>query len=202
MVVELADEGLAPKIEAVFKENQAHQILQEAGSPKRDSGMLRFWGGAVVLLIIAGGILTLFAADIIRIPFPSQMIDQESIAPQQGPRLAAPVSAVPIQGSIIVNGQPSIGPIATSESSVQRGKIFFSMDCELCHGATGAGNGKISVFLDKKPANLSSDQIQSLEDEDIYMVIMQGFGTMPRMAERLNPQDAWDVVNYVRTLKK
>jgi mono/diheme cytochrome c family protein len=201
VVVEV-DDGLKEKIETVFKDNQAHQIIQEAASPKRDTGMLRFWAGFAGFLIIAAGVGGLFVYDVVRIPFPSQMIEQESIAAQQGPRLAAPAAAVPVQGSILVNGQPSTNPVAASVDSLQRGKIFFSIDCELCHGATGVGNGKVSVFLDKKPADLTSAKVQALEDDDIYMVIMQGFGNMPRLAEHLNPQDAWDVVNYVRTLKK
>jgi mono/diheme cytochrome c family protein len=196
------DEDLASKIENIFKDNQAHQILQEEASPRRDRGMLRFWGGVAAFLVIAGGIGGLFVYDVIKIPFPSNMIDQESIAPQQGPRLAAPAAAVPIQGSILVDGQPSSNPVAASTDSLQRGKVFFSINCELCHGATGVGNGKISFHLDRKPADLSSAQVQGLADEDIYMVIMRGFGTMPELAEHLNPQDAWDVVNYVRTLKK
>jgi mono/diheme cytochrome c family protein len=197
-----ADESLAEKIEAVFKDNQAHQMTRESASPKRDTGMLRFWGGFVVFLIIVISVGGLFVYDVVRIPFPSQMIEQESIAAQQGPRLAAPVSAVPVQGSILVNGQPSNNPVAASADSLQRGKILFSIDCELCHGATGVGNGKVSAFLDKKPADLTSAKVQALEDDDIYMVIMQGFGNMPRLAEHLNPQDGWDVINYVRTLKK
>jgi mono/diheme cytochrome c family protein len=201
LVIEIGDD-LTQNIEAVFKDNHAHQILQEPASPRRDVNMLQFWAGLAIFLLIAVGIGGLFAYDVLRIPFPSQMVEQESIAAQEGPRLAAPAGAVPLQGSILVNGQPSTNPIPVSVGSLQRGKFFFSIDCELCHGPTGVGDGKQSEYFKNKPADLTSAQIQNLKDEDIYMVIMLGFGDMPSLAEIMNPLDGWDVVNYVRTLKK
>jgi mono/diheme cytochrome c family protein len=201
VVVEMG-KNLAQEIEEIFNNNQAHQILREPVDPKRDSGMLHFWGGVAVFLIIAIGVGSLFTFDILRIPFPSNMIDQESIAPQEGPRLAAPASSVPVLGSILVNGQPSTNLIPVSDSSHQRGRFFYSIECELCHGSKGLGDGPQSEFFKKKPADLTSSQIQNLEDEDIFMVIMQGFGIMPSLAENMNPQDGWDIVNFVRTLKK
>jgi len=196
------DEKRASEITQIFKDNQAHEIQQEAASVRVDVGMLRFWLGFVVFLGLAGGITGIFLYDIVRIPFPSQMVEQESIAAQQGPRLAAPVEAVPVQGSLVVNNLPATRPVAASPDSLQRGKIFFSINCELCHGAKGVGDGSLLKLLEKKPADLSSSKIQNLADNDIYMVIYSGFGTMPSIAENLNPQDGWDVINYVRTLKK
>ena len=197
------DEKLVDEITKIFQDNDAHQIQREPASPPVDTGMQRFWAGLVVLLVLAGGIAGLFLYDIIRIPFPSQMVEQDSIAAQEGPRLAAPVGAVPVQGSVLVNGLPGSKPVAASAESLQRGKILFGNNCELCHGAKGVGDGPlVEKYLVKKPADLSSSQIQNLADDDIFMVINQGFGTMPGLAENLNPLDSWDVVNYVRTLKK
>jgi hypothetical protein len=41
-----------------------------------------------------------------------------------------------------------------------------------------------------------------LSSEQIFMVISQGFENMPTLAENLRPSERWDVVNYVRTLKR
>jgi len=79
--------------------------------------------------------------------------------------------------------------------------ILYSMNCQLCHGPKGKGDGQIGAYFDRKPADLTSDTVQSLKDQDIYMVTMQGFGTMPPLAENLDRQDGWDVINYIRTLK-
>jgi mono/diheme cytochrome c family protein len=72
----------------------------------------------------------------------------------------------------------------------------------MCHGETGVGNGKLSGFFNPKPFDLTSPQVQNLPDSEIFMVLTQGRGQMPSLAENLSVSDRWDVVNYVRTLKK
>jgi len=201
LLVEM-DEKLADEIKKIFNDNQAHEIQQQGASQAADPGAKRFWWSVVAVLVAAGGVTGLFVYDIIHIPFPSQMVDQVSIGEQQGPRLAAPVAAIPVQGRVLVNGLPQTNPVAATSDSLQRGKIFFSINCEMCHGSAGAGDGKLVKSLDNKPADLSSSKIQSLADDDIFLVINQGFGTMPSMAENLDSKDYWDVINYVRTLKK
>jgi mono/diheme cytochrome c family protein len=202
-VISEVDGNLGGKIEQALKDNGAYEVQQDSASPKVDVGYRGFWatviGGLVVVTIIGG----LFVYDIFRIPFGTQMYDQESISYEQGPRLAAPAEAVPIQGPVLIAGQPASEPIPATTDSVQRGQVLFGVTCVPCHGATGQGNGPVSKFFPAtKPADLTSAPIQSLTDDDIFLVLTQGFGVMPSMAENLDTQDRWDVINYVRTLKK
>ena len=113
------------------------------------------------------GILGLFLFDVIRIPFPTNMTDQDSIAYEQGPRLAAPADSVPIQGPILINGQPATMPLPSTPASIARGKELYSLTCQLCHGPQGAGNGPVSGFFKPKPADLTSDVVQKLPDSEI-----------------------------------
>jgi mono/diheme cytochrome c family protein len=197
------DERLTDDIKKIFIENNASKIQKETAGEKKDAGMIRFWAGLAMFLVLGGGITGLFLFDIFRIGFPSQMVEQESIAPQQGPRLAAPLGVIPVQGKILDKGQPSASqPVASSPVSLQRGQVLYGINCELCHGAQGLADGPQAQYFLKKPADLSSSQIQNLADDDIYMVIYYGFGIMPSLAENLDPQDGWDVINYTRTLKK
>ncbi len=202
-VIAEADKDLAEKIESAFKDVGAYEVRHDIPSPKVDVGNRRFWtvvlGGLVLTLIIGG----LFVYDLYRIPFGTQMYDQESIAYEEGPRRVAPTEAVPIQGPVLIAGQPASEPIPASTESVQRGQVLFGLTCVPCHGATGQGNGLTAKFFPTtKPADLTSAPIQSLADNDIFLVLTQGFGVMPSMAENLDSQDRWDVINYVRTLKK
>ena len=200
VVVEM-DEKLTEEIETVFKKFDAHLVQKEPGSPQTDRGARRFWTIVVQVLAFAGVIGGLLAYDVIHIPFPSNMVDQESIGFQQGPRLTSPLDSVPVAGLRLVSGEPYSAPVAPSSDSLQRGKILYSLNCELCHGAKGAGDGQISKYFDRKPADLTSASVQNLRNDDIYMVIMQGYGTMLPLAENLDRQDGWDVINYVHTLK-
>ncbi len=202
-VIVVADKGLAEKLESAFRDGGAYEFRQDVPSPKVDIGYRRFWAGVIATVVVATIVGGLFVYDILRIPFGTQMYDQESIAYEEGPRRVAPTEAVPIQGPVLINGQVASEPIPATADSLQRGKVLFGETCVPCHGATGQGNGLTAKFFpNTKPADLTSAPIQSLGDNDIFLVLTQGFGVMPSMAENLDSQDRWDVINYVRTLKK
>jgi hypothetical protein len=67
----------------------------------------------------------------------------------------------------------------------------------------GQGNGPIATYLEKRrPANLTSDAVQSKSDGAIFLTISNGVpGSMPPLNENLSVRDRWDVVNFIRTLK-
>ena len=59
-----------------------------------------------------------------------------------------------------------------------------------------------SGFFNPKPFDLTSAEVQALSDQKIFTVISRGFGIMPPLHENLDAEQRWDVVNWVRTLKK
>ena len=200
-VVAEVDETLASEIERVFKENGSHSVQQEPASPRIDAGNRRFWGAVLGGLVILTVIIGLLSYDIIRIPFSSQMVEQESIGFDQGPRLAAPPEAVPVQGPELIAGQPASQPGPATPASLKHGQNLFTQICVMCHGPGGKGNGKLSGFFNPKPFDLTDPYIQGLDDTELFLTLTQGFGPMPPMAENLGVQDRWDVINFVRTLK-
>jgi mono/diheme cytochrome c family protein len=191
------------EVNEVFK-NTGAQFTKEIEilSPKPDAGFFRFWAIFVVVVLVGGTLSLLGFYDVIKINFPSQMIEQESIAYVQGPRLAAPADSVPIQGPVLVDGEPASQPVPSNPDSIERGKVLFNINCYICHGVTGVGNGNLSGYFNPKPFDLTSAQVQNLPDSEIFLVITQGRGQMPSLSENLLPAERWDVVNYVRTLKK
>jgi mono/diheme cytochrome c family protein len=174
--------------------------------PAREQVDNRAWGRwllVVGLIAVAALVITpLFVYDVIRIPFGTQMDDQASVPYEGAPRLAAAAGAVPISGPAFIAGQPATQPIPVSDNSLQRGQVLFGMHCALCHGEGGQGDGKLSGFFNPKPFDLTSAQVQALPDAQIFTVISNGFGLMPPLQENLTPEERWDVVNHVRTLKK
>jgi mono/diheme cytochrome c family protein len=201
VAVEVAD-LMGDKAALALTDSGAYEVKRSGPRERVDVGFRRFWvifnvGGAVVTII---GLL--FWYDVLRINFPTNMADQLSIASEEGPRLAAPAAAIPVQGPVLIAGQPASEPIPTSANSVQRGKVYFGLICQMCHGPQGKGNGTVGAFFTPiKPADLTSSAVQQLSDNDIFLVLTQGFGAMPSMAGNLGVQDRWDVINYVRTLK-
>lgn len=157
-------------------------------------------------LLIIGLVLTpffvglLFTFEVIKVPLPTNMVDQPSVGYQEGPRLLPPDDAVPVQGLSVIPEEFPEKPIPADEVSLQRGQILYSIHCQLCHGEQGHGDGPLASYFERTPENLTSPEISAEFDGSVYLTISQGFGEMPSLAENLTPRERWDVVNYVRTL--
>jgi mono/diheme cytochrome c family protein len=196
------DEALADQVENVLTTNGAHHLHRTEVSQQTDIRLTLFWGGVAVAIVILVVAVLLVAYNVVKISFPSQMVNQDSIAPEQGPRLAAPAAAIPIDGPVLIAGQPASEPVPVTANSLQRGQVLFDINCALCHGQNGSGDGPLSGFFSPGPADLTSDRVQNLSDAEIFLVITQGRGLMPSLAENLNVDERWDVINHVRSLKK
>jgi mono/diheme cytochrome c family protein len=191
------------QVEALLTAQGAHRCQRVDLGPQTGRRRMWFWTAVGVAAVVALAAGLALAYDVIKLPIPSNMVDQVSIDYQQGPRLAAPSGAVPIQGPDLIGGQPASQPHAVTSESLQRGKVLFDINCALCHGPAGKGDGKIGAyFVSSLPADLTSQKVQNLPDTEIFLVITQGRGAMPSLAENLAREDRWDVVNYVRQLKK
>jgi len=157
-----------------------------------------------VVLGALAGLLMLFSYDVIKIQWVSFMGIQPSYKPMENP-LPVPARSVPVEGAAYI---PSMGapenPVAADKVSIARGAELYQINCKMCHGEAGAGNGPIAPFLvNFKPANLTSPVVQFLSDGAIFMTITNGKeGRMPALNENLTVRERWDVVNFVRTLKK
>jgi len=152
--------------------------------------------GLLFLPFIVG---LLFTYQVIRIPFPSDMVFSPAIGYQEGPRLAPPKDAVPLQGQAVIPEEFPVNPVPVDEVSVQRGRILYSMQCQLCHGDTGRGDGPLADYFARTPEDLVGAKTAAEFDGSVYLVIQNGFGQMPALAENLTVQERWDVVNYIRT---
>jgi mono/diheme cytochrome c family protein len=143
----------------------------------------------------------LITYEVIGVEWISAMEIQPSFRPMEAP-LPAPQGSVPIQGAAYVPGAGApANPVPSDEVSLQRGEQLYTLNCGLCHGAGGKGDGSIARFLTRKPADLTSADIALREDGDIFLVISNGLpGKMPALRENLPVLDRWDEVNYVRSL--
>jgi mono/diheme cytochrome c family protein len=112
------------------------------------------------------------------------------------------------------HGTPIVIPpeTPTTVESMLRGRALFQkMECWKCHGPTGHGDGPAaSALTDSKdnrimPHNFSDGSRFKCgqTNEDLYRVFMTGVdGTpMPSFADNLKPDEAWDLVHFLRTLQ-
>jgi hypothetical protein len=113
-VLAVVDETLMAQVESAFKETGAHHLKRvEADQPPRRRPFLRLaFVGVFVLIPTVIGLL--FAYSVLAIPLPNQMVHQPSIGYEQGPRLVAPANAVPVQGPVLIDGQPASEPVSAT----------------------------------------------------------------------------------------
>lgn len=156
--------------------------------------------------IIIGVLLTpfiiglLFTYQVIRIPFPTDLEHSPAIGFQEGPRRNPPPGAVPIQGQAVIPEEFPDNPIPADETSLQRGEILYDIHCSLCHGDLGHGDGPLAHHFSQTPEDLSGAKASAEFDGSVYLVIQQGLGEMPPLAENLTVRERWDVINFIRTL--
>jgi mono/diheme cytochrome c family protein len=196
------DEALADRAYELLESNGAHHMHRVEADPAPDHRFRLFWGSVLGAIAVLGIVLLLLVYDVISIPFPSNMVHQDSVGYEQGPRLAAPSRAVPVQGPVLIADEPASEPVPAMADSLQRGQVLFGIDCVVCHGADGTGTGTLSGFFNPKPADLSGENTVHLPDAEIFLAITQGRGVMPSLGENLSPVQRWDVINYVRSLQK
>ncbi len=94
-------------------------------------------------------------------------------------------------------------PIASSDESLARGKEIFEINCSTCHGSNGNGQGPASHGITTFPRELWSwYNTDSGTDAYLYWFITNGRNEMPPWGLILSDNERWDVINYVKTLKK
>jgi mono/diheme cytochrome c family protein len=90
-------------------------------------------------------------------------------------------------------------PTPPTEASLENGRKYFTINCEVCHGEKGAGDGPATTY-GMVPINLLTPVTQARTDGYIFGMIRNGRGLMPTY-NRIEEMDRWDVVNYVRGLQ-
>jgi mono/diheme cytochrome c family protein len=102
-------------------------------------------------------------------------------------------------------------PALTIESIKHGSELFQKLECWKCHGQEGRGDGpSASTLTDSndqpiRPYNFASGSRFKCgsTNQDLYKIFITGLdGTpMPSFADVIKPEEAWDLVHYLRTLQ-
>jgi mono/diheme cytochrome c family protein len=127
-----------------------------------------------------------------------------------------PQFSVPIQGSYspaiavsylatpaTIDSMSGIAnPLGADARSLDNGRKLYQINCAVCHGPAGNANGtmkRVNPAYQWSPSLLTA-QARAHSDGYLYGIIRNGRGAMPSY-NRIEEQERWDVVNYVRTLQ-
>lgn len=157
------------------------------------------------------------------IDFFSEMHYQKSFRSQEPPRLDTPAGAVPITGGEAVytfaEARDLANPLAGDPQARERGAQLYAVNCAVCHGAQGRGDGRMAALWATQqgavpPADLTSPVVVNRTDGELYWILTNGFTSpeqqvhypggltnMPAFGKLLTPEERWALVSYIRQLQ-
>lgn len=93
-------------------------------------------------------------------------------------------------------------PLVGKEEAIKGGKKIFATMCAICHGEKGKGDGIAGAALNPKPTNFTNTAFHSQSDGAIFWKITEGRAPMASYKATLSEEKRWQLVSYIRTLKK
>jgi len=95
----------------------------------------------------------------------------------------------------------------TKKANKVNGKILFNktakpIACKMCHGKTGAGNGKLGKVLKPRPRNFTcKETMKEVSAGQMFWIIKNGSKGTGMVAHKktLKDKEIWDIIKYIRT---
>jgi mono/diheme cytochrome c family protein len=134
---------------------------------------------------------------------------------EQTPRIVTGERVFAMPTGIVARGGPVIlpreqreaaakipNPVKLTPESVTIGKERFQTFCSPCHGseAKGGVTGPVAVKF-VPPPDLTNGQLQGGRTDGYWhSYIMAGGAVMPSYAETMSAEEAWHIVNFLRSV--
>lgn len=91
-------------------------------------------------------------------------------------------------------------PFPPSREALAAGMQVYAKHCQSCHGQYGDGKGERASELSVAPGDFTdASKMSGLTDGELYWQVTKGRLPMPAFADKLNEQQRWQVVDYIRT---
>jgi mono/diheme cytochrome c family protein len=100
-------------------------------------------------------------------------------------------------------GDELLNPYFRGEAPARaRGQVVYETFCVPCHGADGAGRGKVVERGFPPPPSLLAERAKGMRDGQIFHVITYGQRSMPSYAAQVERDDRWKAIVYLRALQE
>lgn len=106
-------------------------------------------------------------------------------------------SSYQLSGSLLSN------PLAPTKQVLAIGKRMYNINCAICHGEKGNGDGTIITnnSYPGVPPNFDT-KLQEINEGTIFHVITYGKGLMGGYSSHLDVNERWAVVYYIQKMAK
>jgi len=95
-----------------------------------------------------------------------------------------------------------VNPVKSTPASIEEGKTLYVKNCQSCHGKAGLGDGPKAKLLESSAGDFSGKAFQSQTDGSLFFKTEKGRGDMPSYKGKVEDNDIWKIVVYMRTFKK
>lgn len=141
-------------------------------------------------LLLVGGAAA-FQFNLSALPEPGRM---ETLLATKGKRLL-----------IRIASRKEIPPPPTDiQTSLTEGDRLFGTDCSECHGYSGRKPTDAGRWMYPRAADLGSAGVQQYSDQELFWIVKNGIrlSGMPAFGRVESDEHLWDLVHYVRTLRR
>lgn len=120
--------------------------------------------------------------------------------------MRSPVSGAVARGEGLNEVQASDkNPLPLSREVLARGQNRYNVYCTPCHGLVGNGKGIVALRGASlgyvQPSSFHTELMRQKKDGHYYQVIRNGIRNMGPYGSRINVEDRWAIVHYIRTLQ-
>jgi mono/diheme cytochrome c family protein len=108
-----------------------------------------------------------------------------------------PANAVPRERSLA-----ALTPPPVTAALVERGRERFDIHCAVCHGFAGDGESVVASKMSlRAPPSFHEEKYRPYTVAQIFEVVTQGYGYMPKYDSEISVSDRWAISNYVKALQ-
>jgi mono/diheme cytochrome c family protein len=93
-------------------------------------------------------------------------------------------------------------PLPVTYAFVQKGKEKYTIFCKVCHGAIGDGNGITKQYGIAATPTYHDERLRTMHEGEIFNTITHGKNTMYPYGDKLDPEERWAIIAYVRCLQR
>jgi mono/diheme cytochrome c family protein len=93
-------------------------------------------------------------------------------------------------------------PVPVTAQFMERGAERYMINCAICHGPTGAGDGIVRQYGLATIVSIIDDRITNMSDGEIFNTITHGKNTMLSYGGTVTVHDRWAIIAYLRALQR
>jgi mono/diheme cytochrome c family protein len=92
-------------------------------------------------------------------------------------------------------------PVPLTRQLLVRGQERYDIYCSPCHDRVGNGQGMIVRRGFSPPPSFHDERLRLAPIGHFFIVMTEGYGTMPDYAAQVPPHDRWAIAAYIRALQ-